>query len=187
MFLFKAVAAMALTIALTATATASEWTVDHSKSNLGFALKAQGNSVLGQFETFEAAITFDPSDLSNASVSVSVDVTSAKTGTAQVDGALTGEAIFNAADFPKATFTSKAFRSTGGTAYEMDGDLTLKGITKAITVPFSLEVNGDSAEAKSEFDLMRTVFNVGTGQLESDAAASHAVKISFAISAARKK
>lgn len=186
MTLFKAVAATVLAIVLTASASASEWTVDNAKSSLGFALQAQGNAVEGQFKAFDAAISFDPSDLANASVSVSVDVTSAETGTAQIDGALSGEALFNASDFPKATFTSTAFRSTGGTAYEMDGDLTLKGVTKAITVPFSLEINGDTAEAKSEFDLMRTVFNVGTGQLEPDSAASHAVKISVAISAVKK-
>ncbi len=186
MNLFKAVAATALTILLTASAAATEWSVDHAKSSLGFALKAQGNAVEGQFKTFEAAIKLDPADLGNASVSVSVDITSAETGTAQIDGALSGEAIFNTSDFPKATFTSKAFRSTGGSSYEMDGDLTLKGVTQSITIPFNLEVNGDTAQASSEFDLMRTVFGVGTGQLEPDAAASHAVKIAINISAVKK-
>ena len=83
MNLFKAVAATALTILLTASAAATEWSVDHAKSSLGFALKAQGNAVEGQFKTFEAAIKLDPADLGNASVSVSVDITSAETGTAQ--------------------------------------------------------------------------------------------------------
>ena len=68
----------------------------------------------------------------------------------------------------------------------MDGDLTLKGVTQSITIPFNLEVNGDTAQASSEFDLIRTVFGVGTGQLEPDAAASHAVKIAINISAVKK-
>lgn len=186
MTLFKAAAATALTILLTMPAAAAEWTVDHAESSLGFALKAQGNAVEGRFRTFEAAIRFDPADLENAAVSVSVDIASAQTGTDQIDGALSGEAIFNIPDFPEATFTSRAFRSTGGSSYEMDGDLTLKGVTRPVTIPFRLEVSGNRAQAASEFDLMRTAFGVGTGQLESDAAASHPVKISISISAVKK-
>ncbi len=183
--LFKTMMLTVLFVSATPLA-AAEWLVDKDKSSLTFEATQAGNAFTGTFGSFDAVITLDPADLAKARIAVTVDLNSLKTGDTQRDGAMPGSDVFDMAAFPSATFTSTTVRNTGGNAYEMGGDLAIKGITKPVTIAFTLEIDGDKAHARGEGQIVRTDFNVGTGQMATEAAAGHGVKVLLDIQASKK-
>ncbi len=70
---------------------------------------------------------------------------------------------FNVLDFPQVTFQTTGFTAKGANAYIAKAKLTLKGITKDITLPFTLKINGSTATMKGETTLKRLAFNIGQG------------------------
>ena len=70
---------------------------------------------------------------------------------------------FDAAKFAKATFEATGFTAKGGDAYETKGKLSLRGVTKDVTLPFTLTIEGDQAHAVGKAKLVRTDFGVGQG------------------------
>ena len=50
-----------------------------------------------------------------------------------------------------------------GEGYEAVGEMTLKGVTRPLTLPFTLQIDGDTAEAEASFTIDRTRFGVGSG------------------------
>jgi polyisoprenoid-binding protein YceI len=96
-------------------------------------------SVRGTFETFNGAITVAPDG--TPSVRAEIDVTSLNTGNEQRDNHVKSADFFDAQRYPVATFTSTSVRPNGE-AYLLDGYLTLKGVTKPVSL--ALEFNGVS-------------------------------------------
>lgn len=187
MKILKALTLAFAVLLMTSAAQATDWTVDNDKSRLGFSAVQAGNPFEGQFKSFNAKIKFDADDLPGSKISVTVEIASFETDDVQRDGGVSGAEWFDTSSFPQATFETTEIRSTGDKAYEMDGTLTLKGVSKPVTIPFTLDIKGDNAEAHASFGLMRTLFKVGTGQWEPDSAASQEVKMKIDIFAARAK
>lgn len=149
---------------------AMEWTVDHSKSRLGFEV-AQGDSVLtGTFENWSAKIILDPTSLETARIDAEIMTGSAITGNQQFDSMLPTPQWFDAAVFPVATFKSEAVRSLGGNQYEADGLLTIRSLSKPVTLAFELDVDGKTASARAHAIVDRSDFKVGDGIGESSVA-----------------
>lgn len=145
-------------------AAASQWQIAHEESRLGFTGTQQGGEFTGRFQRFEADMRFSPDDLENSRFDVTVDITSVDTGSSQRDRYLPDEEWFDSDNHPKATFVTTAFRSTGDDAYEAEGDLTIKGNTRTITLPFTWAIDGDTATMDGEVTLDRTRYDVGTGE-----------------------
>lgn len=172
-----------LFVMATAPAVANNWAVDHANSRLGFEA-TQGNAPFsGQFQNFTADIIFDPKDLPNARIDVVIDMTSATTGAADKDAALPGTDWFNTAQHPQATFKSAIIRATGDTTYEADGILTMRDKSTPLTLPFTLNIDGDHAQAEGRVTIDRLDFGIGASQPETTA--SHAVDIIIDIKATR--
>jgi polyisoprenoid-binding protein YceI len=109
------------------------WVSDSMHSEIGFKVKhLMIASVKGRFESFEASATTEGDDFSNAQVSFSADVSSIKTGVADRDGHLTAPDFFDAATFPKISFKSTSMTSKGDDEYELQGDLTIRDVTKPV-------------------------------------------------------
>lgn len=161
------------------------WSVDYSKSRLGFIATQAGNSFEGRFENFDARINFDPDDVSAASVDVLIDMTSARTGDRQRDIALPGEEWFATKTYPTAMFSSGDIEDLGAGAYVAHGRLTIKGVTKEVDLPFKLEINGDNARASGGLTIIRTDYGVGTGEFSTGKWVGLNVDIRFEISATR--
>ncbi|MBA1147986.1 YceI family protein [Ectothiorhodospiraceae bacterium WFHF3C12] len=142
---------------------ASQWQIEHGESRLGFTATQQGGEFTGRFDRFKAEMRFDPDDLAGSRFDVTVDVTSVNTGSSQRDRYLPDEEWFHTDDYPKATFVTTEFRHLEGERYEADGELTIKGNTRAITLPFTWTIDGDNATMDGEVTLDRTNYGVGTG------------------------
>jgi polyisoprenoid-binding protein YceI len=69
-----------------------------------------------------------------SSVTVEIDTASVTTGNEQRDAHLHSSDFFEVESHPKMTFTSTAFRPTGGTAFELDGELSVRGVTRPVTL-----------------------------------------------------
>ncbi|MXV44361.1 polyisoprenoid-binding protein [Saccharibacter sp. 17.LH.SD] len=142
---------------------ASDWTVDPAHSKIGFSGVQTGNPFSGHFGKFDGTISFDPAHPEAGHAKINIDIASAATGDAQRDGAMPGSDWFNASKFPQATFEAKSFKAKGGNAYEAVGTLTIKGVSQAETLPFTLDITNNTAHAKGHLDLVRSAFGVGQG------------------------
>ncbi|QDH16992.1 YceI family protein [Swingsia samuiensis] len=146
-----------------APALAADWSIDSAHSTIGFSGSQTGSPFDGKFNTFDGTISFDPAHPETGHAKINIDVTSAKTGDQQRDGAMPGADWFNVAKFPKATFEATSFTSKGGNAYEAHGTLTIRGVSQPETLPFTLDISGDSAHAVGHLQLVRSKFGVGQG------------------------
>jgi len=149
---------------LTSSAFATDWSLDPDRSTLTFEGTQGGTPFQGAFERFNANISLDPEDLSSASISVTIETASASSGSAERDSTLPTADWFDVANHPEATFTSTTV-SQSDNGYVAEGTLTLKGTSQAVSLPFSLTVTGDDAQATGALTIDRGDYNVGTGAL----------------------
>lgn len=178
----RAVILAALALAASATH-AAEWKLA-SGSALTFTGSQAGAPFTGAFSKFDAAISLDPDALPDAKIVVTIDMASAGSGDRQRDSALPGKDWFDVASFPQAKFESHQVTRTGA-GYDAAGDLTIRGVTKPIHLPFTLTIDGDKAHAKGHVDLKRDVFGVGQGEWTSGDMVALDVAVDFDLKAER--
>ena len=124
---------------------AATWEADPAHSTVGFAIRHMMiSTVRGQFHTFIATATGDPTAPTGATIEATIDVASIDTGNAKRDGHLKSADFFDAEKLPKITFTSKKIEAAGAGKVKVTGDLTLHGVTKEVV----LDVEGPSATIK---------------------------------------
>lgn len=167
-------------------ARAAGWAMDPAKSRLGFTGQQTGAPFTGRFKTWSASIDFDPAKPETAHVAATVDVASATADDPQKDEAMPSADWFDAGDFAKAIFKANGFTPKGGDAYETRGTLTLRGVTKPVTLAFTLTVSGDQAHAVGKAKLMRTDFGVGQGSWSSGDMVALDVDVDMDLAATRK-
>ena len=155
---------LGLLAAPSAPALAAAWTVDPDASRVGFVFTQAGAENEGQFATFEAEIDFDPQAPEAGRVRAVIDVGSIATGNPERDATVKGPEWLGAEAHPEAVFEGQGFEPTGDGAYDLPGTLTLKGTTRDVTLPVTITLNGERAEAEGTIAIDRTNFEVGTGQ-----------------------
>jgi polyisoprenoid-binding protein YceI len=161
------------------------WIVDKNTSALRFTSSMAGESFSGAFRRWDADIRFDPANLPASSVTATIDVGSAATGNPDRDQALPTDTFLDAPAFPKATFVARHFTALGGGRYQADGVLTLRGISKPLSLPFTLAVQGALAKMAGQVAINRLAFGVGQGEFKATTAIPAAVTVSVAILARR--
>ena len=110
------------------------YTIDTGHSGLLFRIKHLGiGYTYGRFNEFTGSFTTDDADLGNAQVSIEVKVASVDTNDAKRDNHLRSPDFFNVAQFPTMTFRSTSIVRSED-AYQVQGDLTLHGVTKPVTM-----------------------------------------------------
>jgi len=162
------------------------WAVDYGASSLTFIGSENGRSFEGGFKDFTAVIDFDPDDLANASVAVTVKTASASTGDSLRDSNLPGSEWFAVKEYPEATFASTAI-TEADEGYAAEGVLKIKEFEKPVTLYFDVVIDGDNAVATGGADLLRTDFGLGKNAswLEEEGIAAE-VRVEFDIRATRK-
>jgi polyisoprenoid-binding protein YceI len=107
-------------------------------------------NVKGEFDKVSGTVEFDPADVAASSVEASIDVASISTRETDRDNHLKSPDFFDVAKFPTITFKSTGV-SKAGAGYKIDGDLTIHGVTKPVT----LEVESISDEVKDGWGFLR--------------------------------
>ena len=111
------------------------WIIDTMHSEIGFKVKHLViSTVSGKFTKFEGSIETEGDDFNNAKVTFSADIDGIDTGVADRDGHLKSPDFFDAANHPKLTFESTSFINKGGSDYELQGNITIRGVSKPITL-----------------------------------------------------
>ncbi len=113
------------------------WTIDPTHAEIGFTVRHLMSKVRGKFETFESSLTTD-ADLGASSVSVTVDLSSVNTGTADRDAHLKSADLFDTDTHPKMTFTSTGIEVKDADNIVVTGDLTIKGVTQSVELATEL-------------------------------------------------
>ena len=180
---------LALALGLSVTplaAQAADWTVDQSKSRIGFSGTQVGAPFKGRFTRYDAQISFDPQKPEAGKAVVLVDLTSAETGDKQRDEALPQADWFNTSNDKQARFEATRFVAKGGDAYDAIGTLTIRGLRKDVTLPFTLNVSGGTAHAVGHLDLVRTDYGVGQGSWANDSMVAQKLAVDIDVTATGK-
>jgi len=118
---------------------AGTWNIDAVHSEVGFSVRhMMVSKVRGRFTTFSGQLVTGENPLDSA-VTAEIDLASINTGSEQRDGHIRSADFFEVETYPTMTYRSTGVRLHGGD-YVLDGDLTLKGVTR--NVPMTLELNG---------------------------------------------
>ncbi len=140
--------------------TATQWAIDPTHSEVQFKVKhLMVSTVTGLFTHYEGTLTMNGDDFEDATIAFSADVASITTGNEQRDGHLKSADFFDAENFPKLTFTSTSMKKTGDDSYELTGDLTIRGVTKPVTLKaeYGGQMQDFYGQTKAGFEVNGTV------------------------------
>lgn len=128
------------TIPATMSNLAGTYVLDPAHTRIGFVARhAMVTKVRGQFNDFEGSGVVDPSDFSKSTVTVIIQAASIDTRNEQRDAHLRSNDFLAMEEYPQITFTSTGIQQTGPTSVELTGDLTIRGVTNTVTIPFEFE------------------------------------------------
>jgi polyisoprenoid-binding protein YceI len=147
------------------------YTIDPAHTQVGFAIRHLGLSkVRGRFTTFEGTVVV-AEDPAESSVNVTIDATSVDTREETRDNHLRTKDFFDVEHHPSWTYASTAVHYLGGSALEIVGDLTIRGITRPVTLEATLEGvgkdpwGGHRAGFSALAEIDRTDFDVSFGSV----------------------
>ncbi|TDL89508.1 cytochrome b/b6 domain-containing protein [Meridianimarinicoccus aquatilis] len=163
----------------------SGWTVKDGR--LAITALQLGSEVEGQFEEWNAAINFDPdlpSDV-KGDVTVQIAIPSLKLGSVTSD-ALKPE-FFAAEEFPTATFTAEITEADGENSYLADGVLSLKGVEQPLALPFTLVIDGDTAQMEAKTVIDRRDFGIGTASYNDESTVAYESNVTVTLTAVRSE
>ena len=116
------------------------YTFDPAHTRIGFVARhAMVTKVRGAFNEFEGSVVVDGTDLAASKVTLTIQAASIDTRNEQRDAHLRSNDFVAMDEFPQITFVSSGVTVVDETTYELSGDLTIKGVTKPITIPFTFE------------------------------------------------
>jgi polyisoprenoid-binding protein YceI len=116
---------------------------------------------------------------------VTIDLASEVSDEPDFDSGLKGAQGFDASRFPTARFVTKRFTAKSPMSYVAEAVLTIRGISRDITLPFTLTISGRSAHMNGTAHLSRTDFGVGQGEWAQPTPVSHDVTVSVDLTATR--
>lgn len=138
----------------------TNWVIDKAHSKIGFSVThLLISEVEGYFKDFDLKVSTSKEDFTDAKIEFTAKTESIFTDNERRDAHLRSNDFFNSEKFPEMKFVSKSFNKTGKNKYKLTGDLTIRDVTKPITL--DVVYNGT---VKDPWGNTRAGFNV-TGQL----------------------
>ena len=117
------------------TITNTLWNIDTTHSEIQFKVKHLViSTVTGKFNSFDAQVETEGDSFDGANIRFNADIDSISTGVEDRDNHLKSEDFFNASEYPKLRFESTSFEKTGEETYKLTGNLTIRDITKEVTL-----------------------------------------------------
>lgn len=116
------------------------YTIDPAHSRIGFVARhAMVTKVRGAFNDFTGAVTLDGANPENSTATVTIKAASIDTRNGQRDQHLRSNDFLAMDEYPEITFVSTGAGRSGAEEFELTGDLTVRGVTRQVTIPFSYE------------------------------------------------
>jgi polyisoprenoid-binding protein YceI len=136
-----------------------------TRATITYQVKNMGFNTSGNFSGFDGAIAFDKDKLASSVIEASVDSKSINTDNDMRDNHLKKEEYFDVDHYPKITMKSVSFKHKSGNNFTGTFNLTIKGITKPVDVPFTYVQTGNSSVFKGSFKINRLDFKVGDSSM----------------------
>lgn len=115
------------------------WSLDPAHSEVQFKIKHLViSTVTGTFKVFGGSIVAQGEDFENSAINFSIDTNSIDTNQADRDGHLKSDDFFSSEKYPSINFASTAFVKVSETEYKLTGDLTIRDVTKSVTLDAEL-------------------------------------------------
>jgi polyisoprenoid-binding protein YceI len=116
------------------------YTLDPAHTRIGFVARhAMVTKVRGAFNEFSGTAEIDGANPEKSSATVTINVHSIDTRNADRDGHLRSNDFLQMDEYPEITFVSTEVAQSGDDTFDVTGDLTIKGVTRTLTIPFSYE------------------------------------------------
>jgi polyisoprenoid-binding protein YceI len=166
--LVQALTLALLLTGLAVTAAAADpvvYKVDPDHSGVAFTIRHFVSNVSGRFKDFDGVVKYDKANPAASSVSFTVQAKSIDTDNDDRDNHLRSPDFFEAEKFPTLTFTSTSVKAAGADTLEVTGDLTIKGVTKKVTIPVDVlgsvkTPRGEKAGFETSFKLDRKEYGI---------------------------
>jgi len=132
-------------------------------SSIKFFVKASV-AIQGTFDKWDATLKFTTPDVSTAVLDIKIQAASVNTGSGMKDGKLKGKDFFNVKQEPYITFVSKKIVETSPDTFEVDGDFTIRGVTRAEKLTLTVSGRGTgSGTIKGTMAFDRKEYGMNSG------------------------
>jgi polyisoprenoid-binding protein YceI len=172
-----------LLVAAAANAAVQNYTLDAAKSTLDFGFVQAGAQDKGRFPKVAVNFSFADDSLAASHLEVTVDIAALDTGDKERDDTLREPDLFDVAKFPQARFTATQITKTAAGTYEASGSLLLRGVTRAVRVPFVLKSATEQGKPvlymTGKTLIRRLDFGVGQGDWKSTEWVGNEVNLTF--------
>lgn len=133
------------------------------KSEIRFVAKQMNVPTEGRFRKFSADIQFDLARPETAKAEIEVELGSIDLGSEEGETEVKRKPWFFIESFPKASFRGSGAKALGGGKFEMPGKLSIKGLTRELSLAFSVRQEGGNLVAEGSYPLKRLDFKIGEG------------------------
>lgn len=166
---------------MTTTVSAQKFIPLEKDSKIKFVIKNFGLNIDGDFSGLKGLIVIDKKNIENSEIVLSLNSNSINTNNKERDKHLKKEDYFHVEKFPLLSFTStKITKKIGLNKYLINGNLTIKGVTKRIEFETTISNNDTAMSLRGAFQISRRNFKIG----DSSIVLSDVVKLNFIISCA---
>ena len=138
----KRLLALFTVIAAAASLSAETYTIDPVHSSVGFSLRHLVSKFSSSFTKVSGTVNYDAAKPEASTVEATVEIASVATSNEKRDNHIKSPDFFDATKFPTASFKSKSFKKTGADTFDVTGDLTIKDVTKEVTLKTTLVGTG---------------------------------------------
>lgn len=168
-------------------AAVTTWEIIPGESQISFIGTQNNSPASGSFKKFSGTIHFDPSQLNDSKVRITIDINSVTTSYSDFTSTLLTEDWFNVKLFPEAVFETTHFTKLGDNKYQANGTLTIRDKTIPVVLTFEAkELSSAKALVKGSTVLQRTKFGVGQGEWADTDTVKDNVQVNFSITAIKK-
>ncbi|MGD8492753.1 MAG: YceI family protein [Desulfobacterales bacterium] len=155
-----------------ASAELEKWEIDKAHSSIYFDVRHTYATVRGLFEDYSGSVQFDADNMEMGKISLEVRTKSINTGIPNRDNHLRADEFFGVKEYPTMTFESTGVKKKEGNQYIVEGDLTIKGKTEKVAVPFTYFGSRENPLKKGQlvagfeapFSIHRLDYRVGPGK-----------------------
>ncbi len=150
-----------------------------AQSDIAFTARQTGVPMEGKFTRFDAQVSFDPKKADTNKVAFTIDLASATMDSADAQSELVTPSWFDTKKTPQATFQSTSFKATGAGKFDVAGKLTIKGQSRDVLVPVTVQQTGTNATATGAFTLKRLEYKIGDGEWSDISVIANEVQVKF--------
>lgn len=153
--------------------------LETSKSQVQITFKQMDVPVQANFKRFAAIIELNEKQIEQSKAQVEIDMNSFELPAPEYNKEVQKKEWFNAPQFPKANFVASSMKSLGAGKLQVEGKLTIKGKTNAISFPMTYTSTGNQFTFEGNLPIKRLAFNIGEGEWKDTSMVADDVSIKF--------